>query len=582
MKKLIPFLVIGTMISVSAGESSIMKSSRYIDIMDKVLSAYTIEHIDRYYNDVYREGLTEQGFCRLTANIGILIANGKRQELMTRFIKMMDLCCEEIPKHKYASNEFSVKEIIFCLLELEKHQTLPQKQIDRWKASMKDVTVENCYQRYAEKPDSIVYNWAAFAMVSEWMRYYINAAPKDMTFIENQAASQWQWVDENGMYKEPNQPIVYDLVTRGLFALIFHCGYRGEYFERWDDALKRSGLCTLKMVSVTGEGAYGGRSNQFLHNEAHVALVLEYEAARYAKLGDMKKASQFRGAVKKALDNIELWLKQEPIRHIKNAFPRESGYGCESYAYFDKYMITTASFLYVAYLLSDDSIPAAEPDYRTGESWKSSDDFHKLFLRAGEYCIEYDYDAFVKYDVSGLGRLHRKNAPAAICISTPGPAKPSYVVNAKKVKAFSITPEILHNGKWLSSTAGNVIHKVIKHSAEGETASAQIDCRWQNGAEVKSFYFLDKNGLQITLEGNGDIALMLPAFSFDGTEKTEITNSGNILSIKYKNWVCRYKLDDGVIKKISGMGYNRNGHYQLFRATGKNRLKISVSITPAE
>ena len=559
-----------------------MKNTRYIDLMEKVLAAYTEEHIDRYYNDVYREGLTEQGFCRLTANIGILIAHGRRTDLLPRFIKMMDLCCEEIPKHKYASNEFSVKEVIFCFLELEKKRVLPQEQIDRWKNAMKNVVVENCYQRYAEQPDSIVFNWAAFAMVSEWMRYYINAAPRDMKFIENQAASQWQWVDENGMYKEPNQPMVYDIVTRGLFALLLRYGYRGEYFERWDDALRRSGLVTLKMLSVTGELPYGGRSNQFLHNEAHVAVVLEHEAARYAKLGDMKTASKFRGAVKKALDDIDLWLKQKPIRHIKNAFPRETGYGCETYAYFDKYMITAASFLYTAYLLCDDSIPAAELDYRTGESWKSSEDFHKVFLRAGEYFAEYDYNAFIKYDVSGLGRLHRKDAPSTICISVPGTAKSSYIINAAEAKNFSIVPEVYQDGQWISGTERSVVHKVVKHSAQGESASAQINCIWKNGAEVKTNYFLDENGLQITLEGKGRIGLMLPAFAFDGTTKTGISNTGKILSIKYKNWVCRYTLDNGEITNTGGTGYNRNGHYQIFRASGNDRMKVTVTITPAE
>ena len=78
------------------------------------------------------------------------------------------------------------------------------------------------------------------------------------------------------------------------------------YFEkiciRWTDALKRAGLLTLKMLSVNGEIPYGGRSGQFLHNEAHAALIMEYEAVRYAKLGDMKTASRFKSGLMRALD----------------------------------------------------------------------------------------------------------------------------------------------------------------------------------------------------------------------------------------------------------------------------------------
>ncbi|MBQ6596267.1 MAG: hypothetical protein IJH79_01830, partial [Lentisphaeria bacterium] len=73
-----------------------MEKERYIDIMEKVLSAYTTEHIDRYYNDVKTGGLKEHGFPRLTADIGILIAHGRRTDLKERLAQMMDLCCDEM------------------------------------------------------------------------------------------------------------------------------------------------------------------------------------------------------------------------------------------------------------------------------------------------------------------------------------------------------------------------------------------------------------------------------------------------------------------------------------------------------
>ena len=158
-----------------------MQRSRYIDLMEKILSAYTNEHIEQYYNEVKNNGLQEHGFPRLTANIGILIAHGKRTDLKEQFVRMMDLCCQEIPLRKYAGNDFSIKEVVFVLLELEKHQTFPAEQIERWKAALKNVTVENCYKVYAAAPDSNVNNWAAFTMVSEWMRYYIKVPKKILT-----------------------------------------------------------------------------------------------------------------------------------------------------------------------------------------------------------------------------------------------------------------------------------------------------------------------------------------------------------------------------------------------------------------
>ena len=58
---------------------------KYIALMEKVLSAYSDEHIQRYLNDVKENGLTEHGFPRLTANIGILIAHGRRKDLQINF-----------------------------------------------------------------------------------------------------------------------------------------------------------------------------------------------------------------------------------------------------------------------------------------------------------------------------------------------------------------------------------------------------------------------------------------------------------------------------------------------------------------
>lgn len=60
---------------------------KYIELMEKALSAYSDEHILRYFNDVKEKGLTEHGFPRLTANIGILIAYGRRLDLYPYFLK---------------------------------------------------------------------------------------------------------------------------------------------------------------------------------------------------------------------------------------------------------------------------------------------------------------------------------------------------------------------------------------------------------------------------------------------------------------------------------------------------------------
>ena len=88
---------------------------KYIELMEEVFCAYSNEQIDSYIQKTKECGLSEHGFPRLTSNLGILIAHGKKPELKNRFIEMMDLCCDEIPtalgrNGHGVGNDFSVKE----------------------------------------------------------------------------------------------------------------------------------------------------------------------------------------------------------------------------------------------------------------------------------------------------------------------------------------------------------------------------------------------------------------------------------------------------------------------------------------
>ena len=66
-------------------------------------------------------------------------------------------------------------------------------------------------------------------MLSEFMRKKAGAtAESNDKVIELQAYSQIRHLDTNGMYREPGSPFVYDLATRGLFAVLLHEGYQGK------------------------------------------------------------------------------------------------------------------------------------------------------------------------------------------------------------------------------------------------------------------------------------------------------------------------------------------------------------------
>lgn len=538
--------------------------------MSKALSAYSDAHINEYFDRVKTEGLTEHGFPRLTVNIGVLVAHGYREELTSLFIDMMDFCCEQIPKVK-AANDFSVREVVFCLFELESlGKFLPE--INRWKQQLLTIVPENCYDKFATSADQVIGNWALFSALSEFARMKFTGCDSE-AFLELQLENQLHRLDENGMYRdnlkhEAHQPIVYDLVPRYLFSLLLHFGYRGRFYDRIDSILKETALMTLKMQSITGEIAFGGRSNQFVHNEGMLTIIFEYEANRYAKEGNFELAGKFKAAIERAMQVTEYWLAKDPIRHIKNRFPTETKYGCEKYAYFDKYMITTASHIFSAYMICDDSIPTGEYD-DSDSCFKTREHFHKLFMRSGGYFLEFDTDADPHYDSSGLGRVHRHSAPSPICMSLPCTDSPKYKLCTEEKYRASLCPGKILDGEYVFTCDIDEKIETIDYSHNYAILDYPLGLRTE--------YATSADGVTVTVTGDGQLLHMLPAFAFDGEDETEILLDNNILQIKYEGWICQYT-SNGVIKELGKTARNRSGFYKLFYAEANSELKVKIEI----
>ena len=553
---------------------------RYIDIMEKALSAYTLEHIERYFDEVKRDGLTEHGFPRLTADIGILIAHSRCEELRPLFMEMMDFCTHAIPRVK-AANDFSVREIVCCIREAETSGRFDAADIARWKAEIGSIESESCYNVYATKASDEVKNWALFTGVSEYFRYNADLGA-DMDFIDIQIESQFKWLDENGMYMDKagddmHQPLVYDLVARGLFAALLNEGYRGKHYDAIDECLRKSALCSLKMQSPNGELPFGGRSNQFIHNETWLMAVYEYEAKRYNEEGNTELVREFKAAASRAYEVAIDWLSREPIYHIKNRFPTETRYGCEQYAYFDKYMITVASLSYIAYLTADDSIPECEAEDVLPVAWESSYHFHKVFLKAGGYGAEIDLSGDDHYDATGLGRVHKAGAPSTLCMSVPCPKHPGYEVGEGERYALSIATGAYLNGEWIFAYDEGTSFKTVSKSTTENSANATLCLQIGDKTEVISDYTVSSDGVKIKVWGDGKVGLMLPAFAYDGECRPEIVNDGTTLKIRYSGYECRY-ITDGVVVGPLFTAKNRNGHYDAYRCEGDGEVNVKIEI----
>ena len=577
----------------------------YIEIMDRAFQCYTKEQIADYYERVKKEGLSEHGFPRLASNLGVLICHGRHKELLPLFIDLMDLCCEQMPK-VHAANDFSVREVVTCLIEVEKAGIVSEEKLAEWKNAIANLDPWKCYDCVAQKPDQLIGNWTLFNAVSEYARVWGGfVAQKDVEeYMELQIATQILHFDECGMYRDPHHhqpaykeyvyPILYDYVPRLLFGFLINFGYEGRHRNAIIEALEKSADLTLKMQSVTGEIPFGGRSAQFMHNECTEAALLEFYATYFAKKGDREKAGQFKRAARLAAENVLYWFDAAPMKHVKNRYSIESKVGCEAYAYFDKYMITAASMAYVAYLYADDSIEEAVtcPALEGGFEAKTGDQCHKYFLNKGGYFAEIETDSDKHYEGSGLGRVQKLGAPPQICLSSGFGDHPSYVTEVKNWHSLSLCASALVDDKWYIGAEHPLTISEDHFYAKDDHCFAFMT--WNEEAlksELVQSVVVSESGVETRAEyAHGRVGVEIPAFAFDGVEETKInitdrqvTIDGShsvtyqVLTVEYKGYACRY-ITSGRIVDLGEDVCNRNGRYHRFRAEGEFLVYVKIEI----
>lgn len=552
----------------------------YIDIMEKSLSAYTEERIREYIDNVKRNGLTEHGFPRLGANIGILMAHSRRTELKSAFKEIIDLCLYGFAhplNPQKGGNNFAIREVCHSLMELEKTDVFSVEQLSHWKEKLAALDLPTSYSHIVSKENPTPANWAYFAVLSEQARGLL-CGIESAEFLEHQLPSQLLRLDKNGMYRDgkitgPHQPMVYDLVTRNLIGLSLFMGYDGKYAKRIEKMMRDSDDLTLKMQSVTGELAFGGRSNQCIHNEMLQANYYELRATLLNKEGNIEKAVLFKAAAKKAAEACMRWLQEKPMSHIKNHFDPDLQLGCEGYAYFNKYMITVASNAYLAYLVADDSIePTAVPSDLDSFIAETGEDFHKVFMNAGGYFLEFDCNADTAYDANGLGRVHKKDCDTRVCLSVPFPAgKTNYKLETTNKHPLSICCFKSTEGGITCSAEGGVKHVLISKTEGADRCSAVFDCVLNEERVFTEECTVSSRGVDINFTGADGI--LVPAFLFDGAKETDIIVSDGQIVIKYNGSFCKYTFKGE--PQDYGVFFNRNGRYRAYSiATDKLHIEM--------
>lgn len=580
----------------------------YLDVMESAFLAYSDDQLvgRRKLDGSYLE---LHSYARLANVLACLLGAGRMRERLELGIKMLTDCCREVAAMKKDINaDFAVKEIMLAIRWLK--PVAEPDTVRQWLELMRSIGPYSHYKCTLLDPADKyhLFNINIYSMVGEYLR-----EAEGLTDTTDYFASHWpgQLVhfDENGMYKDPGCPMLYDVTTRCQIQLMLGLGggYSGPFADELDRHLRKAGLMTLFTQSVAGELPFGGRSSQFLFNEVLIAANCEYEAARYRREGREKLATAFKRAGHLAVRSIGRWLHARPPRHIKNFYPPDSRFGTEPYGFYDKYMITMAAFLTIAYLYADDSIGESPcPAETGGYVLPTSESFRQLFANAGGYSLQIATRGDWNYDATGLGRLHKAGFPTELALSVPLTKGKGYELADGLHRDYSgISPgwqtetgeiRYLAECQKLQSRLDVVAGKIGASGQVGQTGKESdsdevlfsVEYEGEEVSEcgsVSESYRLNGDGLLYRAAANaprdGKLYVKLPLLVTNGESRTTITTSGNGLEVAMGSYVYTVKWNANVRCRLDEQLYgNRNGTYRLaFLESDVGELRLSLSLT---
>ncbi len=378
---------------------------KYLDIAEHIVrAAVPWQDTDGTVIDPYYKKEANTCTARFTGAVGQLIKAGRCLDLIDVCVRSFEKCMLLLDKEVQSAPEFWTKELMYAY-EALRGKINPALQI-RWEETWRTHDPRACYKCIVEKQ---THNFLVFAAAGEFFKDLLNLNG-DMELVDEAVGRLLEDFTQYGMYRDPNDPITYDLVTKQQLDLICHYGYSGQHIERVRETVRCGALTSLLYQSITGQMPFGGRSNQFHLMEAHFACLCESQAAACNKKGDRLLAGVFKRAAHRAVKIIEPWIMQmEPFRHTKHGFDPATMHGTDSGGYYSVYGLLAASLLGTAYHLADENIgEVTTPAEAGGYVFDLWPPFHKVFAACAGYHLEIDSRADHNKDSTGLGRIHHE------------------------------------------------------------------------------------------------------------------------------------------------------------------------------
>jgi len=554
----------------------------YLDIAERIVRA-AVPWQDRFgaIVDPYRHFQSSTLTPRFVGALGQLIGAGRCADLLDVCARSYEQVLSTITDPRTVP-EFSLKELVLAHEALRTR--VARERVERWEAHWRDYRLEcaaSCVHRNLDN------NFNTFALVGEFARIQAGLGG-DMAFVERLIEKEMRHIDENGMYEDPGGPLTYHVVVMQQWALLLMLGYRGRYHAAVRDAVRRGGLASLLMQSVTGQAPFGGRSNQFHHMEAQSAALFEVCARLARDDGDALLAGAFKRAARRDVALIRPWIMEmEPYRHLKQGFHPSLDHGNDAPGLYSVYGTLPASLLGMAVRTADETIgERLTPAELGGYVFCTTPRFHQVFAHCGGWTIQVDTKANLEKDATGLGRVQRVGLRPETILAGSIPARPNYSF------AFPLPQRNVAIGpEW---GAGQVCRladfsaeirevRVSRREESPEHVAFEIEYAGDLGGlrSVREHYDLTPAGLRYRAEtdpATRALRYTVPIIETDGDARSEVESDGHAIRVLYRGGSFSVTVENGSISLTDERDANRNALYRVALATssaGAMALRIS-------
>ncbi len=545
-----------------------------------------------------------QSTPRFVSSAAILLYFDRIPELQDIVFCSMTYCCTQLAAPQVLrdrSADFWMRELATaydCLKEIA-----PQELVAQWKTDLARVRPESAYlcvdatHRNLER----FHNWAVYSSAGESMRDSagIGGATDFLwgnRFFEVYMAAQTHRFTTFGMYRDPADPITYDITTRLQFAAAIARGYEGPMRDKLGEVLRRGNLTMLLFVSPDGFVPFGGRSAQFNFQETIVCALSELEARRYRN-ADPVLAGAFKRQAHLSARAIVPWFSDcNPIRHIKNRFDPKTKHGCDTYGQYSVYSMLATSYLGLAALYADDTIAEQPTPSELGNySLTLSPAFHKVFLCANGTYVEIDTQADPDHDATGIGRVLFKGLPPGFPLGMPFSAKPKHLFakgTAAPVRPVALGPVWQRpdgSTDALAEWSTGVVAETTEHKVGDRVDGVSIRYRKGDTQVVEDVRIdADKVLLCWAVEIDGtpvrSVEITVPILIHDGGDHARIEQSETDLMLVFGGKTVAFRWSGMSDPRLEAVEIaNRHGVYRILRLVAESGpCHLSIEAVPGK